>query len=136
MKFFGNHPAFDDHFAGVFRVEDCPSLEARQCAILNFRRHWIAIVKVDGETAELFDPLGSTEPFCRSYFKKFKVKLRFNKHQYQQYNTDTCGHFCCFFLWTRLQNIDKEFDDVLSLMFGENLFENEQNVKTFYSRWS
>lgn len=94
------------HFRGIYMRDSLPKKPRKtECWILNHDSkksvgsHWTALVKI-GKNAYYFDSFGSLRPPLEvlSYLGK-NVKISYNYHQYQSFNTHTCGQLCLEFLY-------------------------------------
>lgn len=141
-KFFeGNLTPF---FDGVFAFDKIPrTMNVGHFVICNTDdssnegKHWFALYRSDKETFECFDSLGcdlakqnllqNTLNFCGM------KKLKFNLSQVQSSTTETCGHFCIYFIYQRLYNKDLRFKELMNEIFDTDVFVNEEKVNEFVS---
>ena len=100
-------------FLGVFSSNNIPNKECTRpfCFIVNNMRkgtvgeHWIACYSDNPSTVEYFDSFAE-EPNCdmrQSMLGRFPI-VKQNKFSLQSPLSDTCGHYCIYFLILRSKN--------------------------------
>lgn len=141
LNWFHEHPAFFDHFLGVFTWSSVPQLKDANYFILNTvsnpekTGHWL-VCGQRNSVVEYFDSLGCPKR-ARQFVADAKVKwpshFDHNVTQYQPTNSVKCGQFAIYFLFHRLLNIDLSYEQVLKRIFSANTRANEKLVANFFA---
>ena len=141
-EFFNNYPHLKRYFLGIFNVDTI----RRNIPVNNFLicntdsssgpgQHWFVLFRYSVSELECFDSLGvgdDRQTFLRSVKFRGIRELHYNQSPVQLPTSTTCGHFCLFFIFQRLHNLDFEFSEFLNELFTENLDQNELIVSEFY----
>lgn len=141
-EFFNNYPHLKRYFLGIFNVDTI----RRNIPVNNFLicntdsssgpgQHWFVLFRYSVSELECFDSLGvgdDRQTFLRSVKFRGIRELHYNQSPVQLPTSTTCGHFCLFFIFERLHNLDFEFSEFLNELFTENLDQNELIVSEFY----
>ena len=94
-------------FLGVFPRDEMPSIIFYpSCFIVNtepsFKKgeHWLAMYFDKSRNCFFFDSFGHDPSFFNmsKYIKKYSSGIKYNKDCIQDNFSDTCGHYCVFFL--------------------------------------
>lgn len=92
------------HFRGVFMRDDLPGKPLKtECGIINLDSskgkgtHWVAYFK-NKDYVEYFDSFGNLKPPKEFVNYIGKLIIRYNRENYQNYNTEICGRLCLEFL--------------------------------------
>ena len=141
-KFLENYPILKPHYLGIFAIDTLPKfIKLRQFLICNTDsssgpgQHWFVLFRYSVSELECFDSLGvgdDRQTFLRSVKFRGIRELHYNQSPVQLPTSTTCGHFCLFFIFERLHNLDFEFSEFLNELFTENLDQNELIVSEFY----
>ncbi|KAL3114760.1 hypothetical protein niasHT_014574 [Heterodera trifolii] len=100
-------------FIGVFPSDRIPKRVSKfpHCMVVNTGKegtrgeHWVACYASSHRRVEYFDSLGEQpNPDLASYLNTFKEVL-VTKDQIQLPTSDTCGHFCIYFLTSRCSGV-------------------------------
>lgn len=98
-------------------------------------KHWVAFLINFGKFSEFFDSLGESpqrnNPLFEIFLKKQKKKYKINLKRFQNFNTDSCGKFCLFFLKLRIWGYSME--DICNYLSNYSLHENELQISKFVS---
>ena len=97
------------HFGGVFASDEIPFIEINdaqspQAFIFNYDpsymsgSHWVACILYKDEPNLFFDSYGQ-KPMLDEMKDFLSADYYYNKVQYQDYMSSTCGQWCVFFLW-------------------------------------
>lgn len=107
QKIVNKNLSLKSKFIGCFPIDRLPDIQKfPACFIVNFDTfyekgsHWVAVDCVNKNVVEYFDSFG--RPPKTEVLEKFKV-VSFNKKVLQSMITDTCGHFCLFYLIKKCQ---------------------------------
>jgi hypothetical protein len=126
--------------AGIFSIDKLPHiLKEKHFLICNLSpsnlpgSHWIAIIRTEKNTLEVFNSLGvSNLDTLKSYFKfKNTFELLFNEQKFQSDSSVNCGYFCIYFIVQRLFNLDMSFEHLLEEIFNIDPNINDTLVTTF-----
>ena len=96
--------------------------------------HWLSLFKpnADSQVVEFFDSFGLPYQFYDKRISSFLSKFSFartSSFQIQSTFSDVCGHFCVYFLSSRVKGIT--FDCILNSFSLHDLTKNDERVKTF-----
>jgi hypothetical protein len=140
IQYINHFPHFKKHFKGIFSIDTLPkSLGYRKFLICNtdFQngngKHWIFFGQTEKNIIELFDSLGIDEQKKKLLYEycKFDKEIIFNTTPFQDTNTSTCGLFVLYYFFERLFNLDLDFEELLNLIFDEDISKNEKTVVEF-----
>jgi hypothetical protein len=97
--------------------------------------HWIAIVRSEKETVEVFNSLGVSSLEDLKPYLKFKqnLELIYNEQPFQSKDSASCGFFCIYFIVERILNFDMSFEHILEDIFSADCKINETKVVKFCS---
>lgn len=123
-------------FQGVFGSENYELSKIPCFLVLNTQSsnqtglHWIAMY-INSEMCEFFDPLGHPPSYYHkdweNLLQKFSSRYAYSSRCLQDPASDTCGHYCVYYVLLRSSGFD--FATVLDM--SENL-----QVKKFIERLS
>ena len=140
--FFSNYPHLKRYFLGIFNVDTIrKNIPVNHFLICNTDlssgpgQHWFVLFRYSVSELECFDSLAvgaDRQTFLRSVKFRGIRELHYNQSPVQLPTSTTCGHFCLFFIFERLHNLDFEFSEFLNELFTENLDQNELIVSEFY----
>lgn len=143
-----NNPLLKSHFYGIFSIEfvkhlnDLPVL---YFAIVNISKHgeeglhWFLIFRDVGNTFEIFNSQGvqNLRAFVPYVFFALNhldfATFRYNRLRYQSPASVTCGFYCIFYAFQRLQNLTKPYSSLLRDIFSNNVNRNEALVRCFFN---
>ena len=107
----------------TFIVNCCPSNRAGI--------HWVAIFKRSASVYEFFDSTGSRpDQYKDLQMPKSCKTILFRHKRIQALDSETCGHYCIFFVYCKARN--KSFKSMDSF-FSRSLRENDENICIFLS---
>ena len=122
-------------FKGVFASDNIPTgMKVPYCFIANTMRegtagqHWIACYSDSRNTIDYFDSLAEEAPAELQKFLDQFTHVNANSIALQSLLSDTCGHYCIYFLVKRCKN---SFSHVLKLLYSLSMIEREKMVKNF-----
>ena len=61
--------------------------------------------------------------------------VTFNTTQIQPSVSTLCGQYVLFYLFERYHNLDLEFDELVNIIFSEQLSKNDETVVTFMNEF-
>lgn len=140
MNYFSKIPHIKSVFVNVFAINEIPkSIPIRHFLICNLSlshlpgTHWIAMLRPEKDSLEIFNSLGYESLDSLIPYFKFKksFEINFNQQQFQDNSSISCGFFCIYFIIHRILNLDMSFEHVLEHIFSENKNENELLVTQF-----
>ena len=136
---------FKKYFAGIFSRDNIPrNLKDKHFIILNtdiksgVGLHWYTVVRVN-DLIECFDSLGIRDDqknfICSNFNFKGISHVTFNTTQIQPSFSTLCGQYVLFYLFERYHNLDLEFDELVNIIFSEQLSKNDETVVTFMNEF-
>lgn len=89
--------------------------------------HWVAIVRSDKDTLEIFNSLGtkSLALYNENFNFRTKFNIEFNEEQFQSNESTSCGYFCIYFIVQRILNFDMSLEHLLEHIFVSDTTINE-----------
>uniref|UniRef100_A0A2L2Y5N3 ADP-dependent glucokinase n=1 Tax=Parasteatoda tepidariorum TaxID=114398 RepID=A0A2L2Y5N3_PARTP len=94
--------------------------------------HWVAMYVLDEDGLEFFDSFGNRPEFYGGYIESFVNSFRrcnWNDHCFQEYGSQVCGGYCCYFAIRRCSH-----DSLLSLI--DDMKENGINDRWMHENLS
>jgi len=140
QQYFEKIPIVNKQFIKVTSIDEIPiEITNKHFIISNLSlsneagSHWIALIRSENDTLEIFNSLGMTslnniEPYLKL---KSKMNIVYNEHPFQSIESTSCGFFCIYFIVHRLLNFDMSFEHILEHIFSENCELNERKVVKF-----
>ncbi len=125
---------------GVFSIDKIPRIiKEKHFLICNLSpsnepgSHWIAIIRSDRNTLEVFNSLGVSDlDHLKPHFKfPNNFELIFNEQKFQSDTSVNCGYFCIYFIIYRIFNLDMSFEHLLEEIFNVDPNTNETLVTSF-----
>lgn len=128
--------SLNDFYLGCFSADNYPkSLNNNEFFIVNKDKsyekgsHWRLVLLINNEI-QFFDSCGSTEEVVQSFLQFHRSFVCvFNETPVQPLNSTTCGEFCIYFAFKRLQNKDLSFKSCINAVFSSDLNKNNDKVK-------
>lgn len=142
-QYFEKIPIVHKQFLKVTSVDEIPSqIKLKHFLISNLSpssepgTHWIAIVRSEDDTLEIFNSLGVNSLDTLKPHLNFRQKLNvvFNEQAFQSKESTSCGYFCIYFIIHRILNFDMSFEHLLEDIFTSNCALNENIVETFSNK--
>jgi hypothetical protein len=139
-QYFDKIPIVNKQFLKVTSIDEIPrEIKEKHFLISNLSpsnelgTHWIALIRSENDTLEIFNSLGMTSiDNLRPYLKlKKKVNVVFNEQVFQSRESTSCGFFCIYFIVHRILNLDMSFEHVLEHIFSADCQINENKVVNF-----
>lgn len=134
-KILNNYKPLKGIFKGVFSSDTIPpGLKVPYCFIANTMRegtmgqHWIACYSNSRNTIEYFDSLAEKAPPELQKFLNQFTYVNANSIALQSLLSETCGHYCIYFLVKRCKH---SFSRVLNQLYSLPMIEREKMVKMF-----
>jgi len=94
--------------------------------------HWVAFFFVSFDHCEFFDSFAMPPSIYGFHFQSPSVNLVVSKHQLQSNNSNVCGQFCIYFLYSR--SIGHPFSRIIRSMCKDNLSLNDTYVSLFLKK--
>ena len=140
-NFVLQNPFLRFHFKGLYYLYDFDfsTLSEGTFAILFNSQgkeigHW-TVAFLNNNQIEYYDSCG--ESFNKKPLLLSKILSQYNiksiSFNTQLVNSYMCGYFVLFFIINRIIFLDKDYEDVLKLIFVKNTQINNQRVKLFFS---
>lgn len=92
------------HFRNVYMRDKLPKIPWKnECSIINLDgssgagTHWVCYRKIN-KNVEYFDSFGNLQPPAEFIYYMKNCNIKYNRKNYQSYNTVVCGHLCLGFL--------------------------------------
>jgi hypothetical protein len=139
-QYFQKIPLVNKQFMKVTSIDELPvEIPEKHFIISNLSpsneigSHWIALIRSENDTLEIFNSLGMTSLNKIESYLKFKKKINivFNEQPFQSIESTSCGFFCIFFIVQRLLNFDMSFEHILEHIFSVDCNLNEKKVVQF-----
>jgi len=138
-EYFEKFPCINDRFLGVFAINNFPrKIANRHFFICNLSKsdqmgtHWIALLKSEPQTIEIFDPLATKIDLLKPYINfRGSPTIYYNDGAFQLNTSTTCGMFCIMFIIERFQNFDLKYKQLLAEIFSIDPKINEKIVSDF-----
>lgn len=130
-----NDPYISQMYGGVVALNEVPNVIKKPSVFIvnsdpNYLpgTHWYALYF--DRISEHFDSAGfEPNPVLENHLIVHGPQYKYNSTRVQNFNTDTCGLFCLFFVYFRCRGYT--FNKIMN-MFSNNLELNEHIVKYFY----
>jgi hypothetical protein len=141
--YFNKIPFVNKLDSGVFSIDKIPRiLKEKHFIIVNLSpsnlpgSHWIAIIRSEKNTLEIFNSLGvSTLDNLTPYFKfPNNFELIYNEEKFQSDLSVHCGFFCIYFIVQRILNFDMSFEHLIEDIFKSDLNTNDLLVTNFCTK--
>lgn len=141
-RLYSDH-ACEDTFAGVFAANELPQLVDRKPRIYiantdlstGFGLHWVAFFFPKDGVAEFFDSVGKSPETYHASFRNFLTNngssYKFLKVRLQDFQTNTCGHYCIFYVKCKCQGWSLE--RVLEFFNGQPRWKNDKVLRDLFS---
>lgn len=127
------------NFLGVFPRDRLPDIYKYPCSlVLNTHpsiqpgEHWLGLYFDENKKCDFFDSFGFSPAFygLYNYINKFSFNLDFNKNQLQDYESDSCGYYCIFFILLRSRHFS--LNDVVDVFSKKDFSLNDFRVENIY----
>jgi len=133
------------YFLGIFSADTLPKfIKVNHFLICNTSPstastgHWYALFRPSSGAIEYFDSLGVDQLKVNQLNSHLKIRslkeIEFNETPVQDSTSDTCGHFCLYYIVQRLHNLDYSFDELINEIFSSKISLNERIVTEFYQQ--
>jgi hypothetical protein len=98
--------------------------------------HWVAIVRSEKDTLEIFNSLGTKSLTLYNEYFNFRTKfnIEYNEEQFQSNESSSCGYFCIYFMVHRILNFDMSLEHLLEHIFKSDFSINETLVTNFCNK--
>lgn len=138
--YFNKVPFVAKLLSGIFSIDKIPrNLKEKHFIICNLSpstlpgSHWIAIIRSEKNTLEIFNSLGVENLDNLTPHFKFpnNFELVYNEQKFQSNVSVKCGFFCIYFIVHRVLNFDMSFEHLIEDIFNYDPNTNETLVTNF-----
>jgi hypothetical protein len=138
--YFEKLPFVNKLLSGIYSIDKIPkTLKEKHFLICNLSpsnlpgTHWIAIIRSEKHTLEIFNSLGVNNlDSLKPYFKfPNNFELIFNEEKFQSNTSINCGFFCIYFIIYRIMNFDMSFEHLIEEIFNADENINDSLVTNF-----
>jgi hypothetical protein len=98
--------------------------------------HWIAVIRSEKNTLEIFNSLGVSNLDNLTPYFKFpnNFELIYNEQKFQSDSSVHCGFFCIYFIVQRILNFDMSFEHLIEDIFKSDSNTNDLIVTNFCTK--